>query len=363
MVAKSKTIEEPRAYLLRGDDDFQKNKYMEDLVKKLVSPDFSDFDLEPMEGNTTTSDRVMAGLGVPPFGNGKRTVLVRYANKMDTQEQEKLAERLGKIPASSCLILVNPAAEKTDGKPKKGSEVVGALSRAVRKVGTVQEFGGGTGREKSMRAREFAQSLFKNAGKRLDSQAMTLFLQRSGSDFSIINSEARKLIDYSGDSQTISVRDVSAVTSETPEEKIFKLIDAVAAKSQSKALQFLAELFEAGDNPDGDAPKTLAVLARQFRLIWQAKMLQEAGVHTFSKSMVPDHLKAQLPSDPNLLDLVARQNWQGERLSQQARRFKRQDLMRCFAAIAKADLMLKGIEGNIEDSRMVMELLVIEIAR
>lgn len=363
MTAKTKTIEEPKAYLLRGDDDFQKHNYMDDLLKKLVSSDFADFDLEPMQGDTATSDRVMSGLGVPPFGSLRRVVLVRYANKMHPDEQERLASRLGKVPSSSCLILVNPAAEKVDGKPKKGSEVIGNLSRAVRKVGEVHEFGASTGREKTTRAREFAQSLFTKARKKLDAQAMTMFLQRAGTDFSVINSEAQKLIDYSGDAVAISARDVAVVTSETPEEKVFKLIDAVSAKNQAGALKFLDELFEIGDDVDADAPKTLATMARQFRLIWQAKTLIEAGMRTFEKSSVPDHLKAQLPSEPNLLDVVSRQKWQGERLAQQARRFNHADLVRCFGAIARADLMLKGIEGAIEDPRLVMELLIIELAK
>ncbi|MCL5105552.1 MAG: DNA polymerase III subunit delta [Armatimonadetes bacterium] len=363
MSAKAKTTEEPRAYLLRGDDDFQKHQFLDDLTGKLVSPDFADFDLEPMEGDTATSDRVMAGLGVPPFGPRRRVVLVRYANKMHPDEQLKLASRLNKIPPSSCLILVNPAPEKVDGRPRKGSEVIGDLSKAARKVGEVHDFGGGTGREKTVKAREFAQSIFTKAGKKLDSQAMTLFLQRAGTDFSVINSEARKLIDYSGDAAAISSRDVALVTSETPEEKVFKLMDAVSAKNQAGALKFLDELFEIGDDVDADAPKTLATMARQFRLIWQARMLMEAGTGTLEKSAVPEHLRSQLPSDPNILDVTSRQKWQGERLAQQARRFKHSDLVRCFSAIARADLMLKGIEGDIEDPRLVMELLIIELAR
>ena len=76
----------------------------------------------------------------------------------------------------------------------------------------------------------------------------------------------------------------------------------------------------------------------------------------FEKASVPDALKAALPSDTNVLDLITRQNWQRDRLGRQARGFKHADLARCFTAIARADAMLKGIEGDIEDARLIMEL-------
>lgn len=353
----------PRAYLFKGDEDFQKTRELKKLLGWLVSGDFADFDLEQLEGDAATSDRVITGLNVPPFGSERRVVLVKHANKMHPDEQEKLAARLPGAPESGCLVLVTPAPEKVDGRPRKGSEVIGALSRAIRKMGEVHEFGGGTSKQKGAEADEFARTVFATARKNVDTKAMKLFRQRVGSDFALINTEAQKLISYSGDSDEITIEDVAAVTSETPEEKVFKLIDAIGAKNQALALSFLSELFESGDNPDADAPKTLSTIARHFRLIWQIKLLTSAGVRVFDKNSVSDEIRAQLPSEPNLLDVLSRQAWTRDRLAGQARSLSRADLVRCFAAIARADLMLKGIEGGIEDSRLVMELLVMDLAR
>jgi len=363
MSAKAKTEGPPKAYLLRGDDDFQKHQDLEKLLKLLVSPDFADFDLEQTEGNTATSDRVMAGLNVPPFGSERRVVLVKYANKMDPEEQEKLATRLEKMPSSGCLILVNPAAEKIDGKPRKGSEVIGDLSRAVRKIGEVRDYGAERGQEKTAKARDFARSVFATARKKIEAEVLSAFLIRVGTDFAVINSEARKLIDYSDPSDRITAADVAAVTSETPEEKVFKMVDAVAAKNQAAALKLLDELFETSDDPKSDAPKTLGTLARQFRLLWQMKFLSERGVRNYTKAGVPDDIRSVLPADPNVLDLLTRQAWQKDRLERQARPFSRAELARCFNSIARADLMLKGVEGDVDDPKLVMELLVVDLAK
>jgi DNA polymerase-3 subunit delta len=363
MSPAAKSTDAPKAYVFAGDDDFRKQRELDDLLASLVAPDFADFDLEHMEGNSATADRIMAGLGIPPFSSSRRVVLVKYANKMDEDEQKKLASQLAKAPATGCLILVSPAPERTDGKPRKGSEIIGDLSKAVRKVGRVIRVGEEKGRERTDNARRFAQSLFAEAGKKIDSATLAAFLQRAGTDFSVLSTEARKLIDYSGDSQSITTQDVAKVTSETPEEKVFKLVDAIGARKPADAMRYLDELFETGDKPEGQSPKVLANIARAFRLIWQVKMLTSAGVRVFRKDSVPEDVRALLPSNPNLLDLLSRQSWQEERLKAQAGRVTREQLTRSFDAIARADAMLKGIEGDIEDARMVMELLVLELSR
>ena len=358
-MSKSKADEPPRAYLFRGDDDYAKQRELDALLASLVAPDLADFDLERLEGDSATAERVMTGVSIVPFGSPQRVVLVRYANKMDEQEQEKLASRLEQIPASGCLVLAVPAAEKASGRPRRGSEVIGGLSKAVRKVGQVREIG----RMKSGEAIGFARSLIAKAGKKIDSAAASALVARVGTDSSIIASEVQKLIDYTGDSPGISEADVALVTSETPEEKIWKLVDAIGARRPPEALRLLGELFDAGDDPKGDAPRTLAMIARQFRLIWQAKMLLSSGVKNLARADVGQDLQSALPSDGNIVDLVARQPWQAGRLANHARAFSRQDLARAFECIGRTDMTIKqAIEGP-EDPRLLMELLIISLAR
>ena len=221
MSRAANTSKQIRAYLLTGDDDFTKQRKLDALLADLIDPDFSDFDLEQMEGDTATADRIMAGLSIPPFSSTRRVVLVKYANRMDEAEQKKLTSILPQAPFTGCLILVTPAPEKIDGRPRKGSEVVGDVSRAVRKIGEVIKTGTESSRDKSTNARQFAQSLFSDAGKKIDARALSDFLQRVGSDQLLIASEAAKLINYTADSPSIKPADVAYVTSETPEEKVF----------------------------------------------------------------------------------------------------------------------------------------------
>ena len=51
---------------------------------------------------------------------------------------------------------------------------------------------------------------------------------------------------------------MAKVTSETPEEKVFKLVDAIGTKRPADAIALLDQLFETGDRPEDEAPKVLS---------------------------------------------------------------------------------------------------------
>ena len=160
MSARSKDELDKRAYLLKGEDEFRKRQELDKLIGSIVAPDFADFDLEELDGISASADRVMAGLNVPPFSSRQRVVLVKFANRMNEAEQKKLASALPSAPATGCLVMVNPAPEKAEGKIKKGSEVIGELSRAIRKVGEVRSLSAA----RADSAKAFAKSVLVKAG-------------------------------------------------------------------------------------------------------------------------------------------------------------------------------------------------------
>ncbi len=361
-MAATKTTTDIKAYLFRGDGDYQKAIALKELLASIVDPDFSDFDMEELEGNNSTCDRVMAGLNVPPFGSPRRIVLMRYANKMDKEEQKKLAEKIASAPDAGLLIMHTPAADKVDGKPAKGSDVVGELSKAIRKVGKVWEMPPLKGKAGIAETKQFAQSLFNKAGCKIDPDALELLQTRVGFDFNIIGTEVEKLIRYAGDKAHVTRRIVAEVTCETPEERIFNLVDAIGNQSQAQSLHLLENVFEYGGDPRGEAPRALSMISRQIRLIWQVKVLQEARVRGLSKDGVPEQIAQQLPSVGNVFDFLATKAWLGPKLLNQASAFTFPQLIRCFEEIERADLVLKGIEQGPDDARLVMDLLVVNLA-
>lgn len=345
-----------RAYLFEGREESQKQEILNKLVAQLSDEGVGGFDVEVLEGQTLTSQRFFTATDVPPFASEKRIVIVKRANTIPSAEQEIIAEKLSKLPESAVSIFLVPAPELKDGKPKAGSAVVAKLSKAISAVGAVVSFA-------ALRPDDAIQAAARKVteyGKKIDGQAARRLVDRVGNDLSILDSEIRKLIDYTGERTSITVKDVELVTEQKPEERIWKLMDAIGARKTPLALSMLRETLESGGTVDSEAPRLLAMILRQLRLIWQARTLADKG---WRLQGAPDQAMDLLPSDNNVIVFCRRQSFQAPRLQEQARNFTLADLRQCFEYCAAADLAIKGIEGEIEDSAITLELLIINLCR
>jgi DNA polymerase III subunit delta len=356
-IASKSTIDPlVRVYLFEGKEDALKQEALAKLTAQVVDQAFADFDTEVFEGDSATAQRVLGAAGAPPFGSPKRLVVVKRANDIPSSEQEAIAEKLAGLPESAALVFIAPAPELKDGRPKGGSNVIAKFAKAVGEAGAVITFAG-------LRAEDAAQVVaakFSAAGKKIDSRAARRLVDRVGSDLSILATEIRKLIDFSGDKDVITVEDVDFVTEQAPEERIWNLLDAVGARNLPEALRLLKQVLESGGRIEGEAPRLLAMLLRQLRFIWQVRSLQEMGERLGQPS---DKAMEALPSENNVVVFLRRAQFQAQRLQAQAKNFTLSELEQCFEYAASADLAVKGAEGEIEDAIVILELLIINLCR
>ncbi|MDO8586478.1 MAG: DNA polymerase III subunit delta [Armatimonadota bacterium] len=345
-----------RAYLFEGREDAQKQEALDKLTSQVMEADSADFDLDLCEGAALTAQRLFSTASMPPFISTKRMIVIRRANTIPSAEQEVMAQKLPGLPQSAVVVFIVPAPELKDGSPKAGSNLSAKLSHAIAEVGAVVSFA-------QLRADDAAREIgrkFTEAGKKIEGPALRRLVDRVGSDLSILETEARKLIDYAGDREAITIKDVELLTGQKPEERIWKLLDAVGARDTPLALRLLRESFESGGRIEGEAQRTLALVLRQLRLIWQARTFADRGWRLQSP---PEQASQILPADNNLVAFSKRSQFLVQRLRDQARNFTLADLERCFEYAAAADLALKGIEGEIEDPAVIMELLLINLCR
>jgi DNA polymerase III subunit delta len=357
MATKTKTTSDTgfsRVLAYHGADDALKRKALEQLASELVDPDLRDFDYETLYGPDLTSDRVIASAGVVPFASARRLVVVTQANEMTAAEQELLARNLNRVPETTCLVLMAPAPELKEGKPKRGSELHPDLMRVVKKLGKAVDFP----LMKAQDAPPVVRRMVESEGKTISLTSAMAIVRRAGTDTGILASEVRKLADYVGYRKEITAQDVEAVTTQTLEEKIFALTDAVGSKKPVLALQQLHPLLHDGSSAQGDALRTLSMLARHFRELWQVRVLVDAGCKALTREGVPEYLQAMLPSN----NILGAQDWKMRKLREQAPNFSVEDLADCFERIAAVDLAIKGIDGDVSDAVLAMEMLIVELS-
>jgi DNA polymerase-3 subunit delta len=344
-------------YLFHGPEDRRKRAALAALIERAVDVDGRDFDIEYLDADaaTTTAEAVLAAVNGLPLFSEKRLVIVTDAGRLRDRRQARQAERLagmmGKIPPTGCLAFVAWSEPEEEGRKRGG--VPEKLEAAIKAAGKVLQFGAASPED----AATFAVTEAAARGKKLAPGLAAALVRATGSDLDRVSGEVEKLSLYAGDRPAIGAEDIRSLIPAPPEENIFHLLDAVGERRGELALRVLAELREMGEPPW----RVMTLLARQIRLIWQAKYLLEEGVPLNQASSAPESVKALLPADGGVLSVLARQPFQAGKLSRQARAFSWERLQRGLDRLVKTDAGTKGWDQGVDDPNLALELLVLDL--
>ena len=170
--------------------------------------------------------------------------------------------------------------------------------------------------------------------------------------------EVEKLAAYIGDRKVINLDDVEAVIEKPDEDRIFPLIDAIAGAQANRSVEFLNETFAASIKPDQDVLKTVSLLARHFRILYQAKFLQDEAR---SLGIASEEINSFLMKDQNPLKLSS--DWQKNKINAQAKAFSKKELQWCMKRILECELSAKGIGKTGGTPRLNLEMLIFKLSQ
>jgi DNA polymerase-3 subunit delta len=178
--------------------------------------------------------------------------------------------------------------------------------------------------------------------KRMASDAMEYFLGivsiMSKVSLGFLHNELEKIALFTAQKTLITQQDLVVIMSAIPEISVFAMIDAVSQKQVGKALQLIGEQLQAGEHP----LKLISLLARQVRMMWQAKEMAERG---YGSRDIADKL--------GLVPFI------GEKMLKQSRNFTPATLKQTTIALASADHDLKSGRAN----GMILEEIIIGMCR
>lgn len=123
----------------------------------------------------------------------------------------------------------------------------------------------------------------KARGKEISAAALDYLLSFGEEDPQVLAQEIEKAALFVGRKSQIDLASVQAVLAGEKKPKVFKFLDAVGRKQKEAALLLLRELAETKEPP----LLLLSLLARQFRLIYQAKLLLASGKEIAASLSVP----------------------------------------------------------------------------
>lgn len=290
-----------RVYMFHGEEDRLKDEAVSALTTRVVDPDFRDFDREALGADNVDAAGILAAAGQAPFGSERRLVIVTglelWRERGKQSEADKLAEGLGTLSGTSCLALVVQAGSE---ETRRKTVVSARLDNAVKTHGLLVACNALKGENLA----DWVVQRFRSEGKRIAPEAVDDLVRTVGSEMRPLEMEIAKLASYVGERETVEARDVSLVVSSSPEDVMFTAIDAICRRQADRALLLLAELHRYDPKPQAVAGKLLSLLARQYRMLWQAKFLAEQRVSPRDVRALPPDLAAELPTESNIAQLA-----------------------------------------------------------
>jgi DNA polymerase-3 subunit delta len=214
------------AYYIWGEDDYQKDDAVQQLVDAALDPGSKDFNLDTRRSAELDAEALGVLLSTPPMMANRRVIVLRDVSGLKKDARKVLEEYL-KRPAVDLLLLMTAAA---------GSKADAALSGSSTSLQFDPLTGDRIPRWIAHRAGELGITI---------SQPATELLQAAvGSDLHQLSGELDKLASYiEGHGEEISEEAVAAVVGVRRGETQADLLDAVAERNAPLALGLISHVL------------------------------------------------------------------------------------------------------------------------
>lgn len=244
-----KTGEFKKYYLICGENDYMKNLYADKLKEALVN-EGDTMNYSEYVGEKADFKECMAMAYTMPFFADKR--LIKLKNSELFNSSNDMDEQIAGAEESTVFLFVEANVDKRN-----------KLYKFIKSKGYVCEIN--DLEEKTYLA--FIKKCFAGSPVTIDGPCASYLLECVGTDMNTLVNECEKLIAYCMDKGIVERTDINKISSILLENKIFEMIDALAAKDKAKALKLYADLIKLRESPI----KILKLISRHFNIMYIIK--------------------------------------------------------------------------------------------
>ncbi|MBC1888451.1 DNA polymerase III subunit delta [Listeria booriae] len=323
MIAEWKKIEKKQfapIYLIIGTEDYIINETKKRLVANILDTEDTDFNYANFDLDETAIEQVIEEAETIPFFGDRRLIVASNPSFLTTEKtKSKIEHRTARFedylnePVDYSILVIIARVEKLDERKK--------LTKLLKKQATIVD----AKRPNDAELRKWVQSAIKNNDFSMEIPAIERLMELTGGQLTTAMNELDKLMLYKLENREISVADVESLVVRSLEQNIFLLLDKMIALDISGALSIYYDLLKQKEEPI----KILALIASQFRLLTQIKLLEKQG---FSQQQVAQKLKVH----PFRVKIGARQ----------AKSFSYEQLTATLERLAEMDFEMKTGYGD-----------------
>ncbi|OAT74456.1 DNA polymerase III subunit delta [Parageobacillus thermoglucosidasius] len=317
-------------YLLYGTESFLLTETYELLIRTVLTEEEREFNVSVYDCEETPVQTALEDAETFPFLGEKRVIVVKNPYFFTAEKEKEITHDLKKLesyimsPSPFSIVVFVGAYEKLDERKKitklmkEHAEVLVATPLSEKEL------------------REWMMERAQQSGATMEENAVDALLQLAGTNLMTLANELDKLALFVGRGGIIHQETVEKLVSRTLEQNVFVLVEKVTKRQIDEALQVFYDLLENNEEP----LKILALLANQFRLLYQVKWLAAKG---YGQQQIASILKVH----PFRIKLAMGQ----------AALFSEEELMAAIRQIAEADYEMKS---GAMDRQLIMELLLMK---
>lgn len=330
---KIKKREFAQLYLLYGTESFLIHQTIQLLISHVLNEEERDFNLSIYDLEETPIEVALEDAETFPFLGERRLIILRNPVFLTSEKtKEKVEHNVNKLeeflknPSPYSIVVLAGDYEKLDERKKITKELKRNAVIAEAKKLNDQEL------KNWIKDRTHSNSV------QIQEKAIEQIISIAGSNLFVLTNEIDKLSLYVGKGNTIDLDIAEMLVSKTLEQNIFELVDKVVHRRIEEALRIYYDLLKQNEEPI----KILALLAGQFRLIYQVKELARNG---YGQQQIATTLRQH----PFRIKLAAGQ----------ANLFSDDELKKMVLLFAEADLQMKT--GGLNKT-MIIEMIFFKLS-
>ena len=244
-----------QTYLLYGEEEYLKNKWLKELQDATVSEDdLMNYSL--FEGKDIDVTKVMDVGETMPFFATHKLIIVKESGFFKTgkkEETQKLAKWIENIPDYVVIVFIEKEIDKRNGLYKAINSKKGALAFDCPEESDLMRLLTGVCQERGMQ---------------ISAATLRYFLQNMPPSIHYMLGELEKLSAYCSNEE-VTKGAIQAVCVFSLEQRVFELLKEMNKKNTTEALAIYNRMIESKESPIG----VLVLIARQYRILLQVKYL------------------------------------------------------------------------------------------
>ena len=246
-------------YLLYGEDNYIKNEYLKKIKKNF---DELKLGINYIQIDEDNCQNIISDIETPAFGYSTKLIIARNCNLLKKKNVvgEKLANYLDSNNIEDIeLVIIEQEIDKTTD-----------LYKIIEKIGKIKECNERTPKELIMQVKTISNLYQVN----IKENTAQYLIECVGTNMDDIINELRKLIEYEGKGNEITINDIDLLTVKKIESVIFDLTDNLGRKNIKEAINVLHNLLYSKE----PIQKILIMLYNHFKKLYIVKISEGINI-------------------------------------------------------------------------------------